>query len=69
MYLFDKTELVNYIIDYYKKLYNEDISPVKLQKGLYLLFAKWGGYIYNGKAEDVEFRLHARKHEFFELQA
>lgn len=40
---FDKDDLVNYIINQYKQKTSIDISPLKLQKSLYLLFAMWGG--------------------------
>ena len=41
MSLFDKFDIVNHIIGKYKSDYEEDISPIKLQKSLYLLFAFW----------------------------
>ena len=40
---FDKDDLVNYIINQYKQKTSMDISPLKLHKALYLLFAMWGG--------------------------
>lgn len=40
---FDKDNLVNYIINQYKQKTYMDISPLKLHKALYLLFAIWGG--------------------------
>lgn len=40
---FDKDDLVNYIINQYKQKTYMDISPLKLHKALYLLFAMWGG--------------------------
>lgn len=40
---FDKDDLVNYVINQYKQKTSADISPLKLQKSLYLLFAMWGG--------------------------
>lgn len=39
---FDKDDLVNYIINQYKQKTYMDISPLKLHKALYLLFAMWG---------------------------
>lgn len=39
---FDKDDLVNYIINQYKEKTSVDISPLKLQKSLYLLFSMWG---------------------------
>lgn len=40
---FDKDDLVNYVINQYKQKISMNISPLKLQKSLYLLFAMWGG--------------------------
>lgn len=37
----NKVELAGYLIYQYKQKYNRRISPVKLQKTLYLLFAMW----------------------------
>lgn len=42
---FNKDDLVNYIINQYKQKTSADISPLKLQKSLYLLFAMWGGNV------------------------
>lgn len=44
-------DLAGYIKNEYKKKYKIEISPIKLQKVLYLLFAYWGGYVRNAKAE------------------
>lgn len=40
---FNKDDLVNYIINQYKQKTSMDISPLKLHKSLYLLFAMRGG--------------------------
>lgn len=40
---FDKDDLANYFINQYRQMTSIDISPLKLQKSLYLLFAMWGG--------------------------
>lgn len=40
---FDKDDLTNYVINQYRQMTSIDISPLKLQKSLYLLFAMWGG--------------------------
>ena len=40
---FGKDDLVNYVINQYKQKTSVNISPLKLQKSLYLLFAIWGG--------------------------
>lgn len=42
-HIFDKDDLVNYIINQYKNKTGVDISPLKLQKAMYLLFGMWGG--------------------------
>lgn len=55
-FVFNKLNLAEYIIYKYSEEYNGRlISPIKLQKGLYFLFAFWGGYIRGGKnRNDVE---------------
>lgn len=50
----NKIELAGYIIYKYNQKYNRRISPVKLQKTLYLLFAMWGGNIRNMDFNEVE---------------
>ena len=40
-YIVDKEGLYNYLLNSYKSKYGKDISPIKLQKGLYFLFAFW----------------------------
>lgn len=51
--LLDKDELVRYIICKYKESKPElaEISPIKLQKSLYFLFAMWGGKVLAAKRE------------------
>lgn len=50
---FDAIEWAKYInkkyIDYEGNVDNKIISPIKLQKSLYFLFAYWGQYIRNNK--------------------
>ena len=57
-YLLDKVNLAEYIICLHKGLKGKDITPIKLQKSLYFLFAFWGGKILltrNGnKASEVD---------------
>ena len=60
----DAKELAIYIQKFYKEKYEgntnkRDISPIKLQKALYFLFAYWGQYIGKSKQENinVEFEL------------
>lgn len=43
MYYLDKDNLVSYIIEKHKKDSGLGISPIKLQKSLYLLYAMWAG--------------------------
>lgn len=40
---FDKENLVNYVIYQHDKIKKSYISPLKLQKTMYLLYAMWGG--------------------------
>lgn len=40
---FNKDDLTNYVINQHRQMTSIDISPLKLQKSLYLLFAMWGG--------------------------
>jgi len=47
----DVKKLACYISNKYQAEYQSDISPLKLQKSLYFLFAYWGGYI--SKAKDT----------------
>lgn len=46
--------LASYIIDFYKKKFSEEISPIKLQKALYFCFAYWGGHVRKSKLPDTE---------------
>lgn len=43
------TELAAYIRNRYQEQMQREISPLKLQKPLYFLFAYWGGFIRKGK--------------------
>lgn len=43
----DKINLAGYVINKHDEEYGCTISPLKLQKTMYLLFAMWGGNIYN----------------------
>lgn len=49
--LVDKISLASYICNSYKSKYNSTITPIKLQKGLYFLFAMWGGKIMAARGE------------------
>lgn len=49
-----KDDVVKYLMYRYKNLYNSQISPIKLQKGLYFLFAYWGAYMKNGQKGKTE---------------
>lgn len=48
-YIFEKKDLVEYIKFNYHNQYKTSISPIKLQKSLYFLFAFWGANISKGK--------------------
>ena len=45
MSIFTATEVASYVYNKYRTSYSREISPIKLQKSLYFLFAYWGGYI------------------------
>ena len=68
--LLDKDELVRYIICKYKKSKPElaEISPIKLQKSLYFLFAMWGGKVSSaqndGHIETEDATIYARFHRY-----
>ena len=47
--IFDAKQLAGYIAHKYKKEKGVEISPIKLQKSLYFLFAYWGGIIRKSK--------------------
>lgn len=53
-YIFDKYNLASFLCQEYKDKYGHDITPIKLQKGLYFLFAKWGGKIIAAQGESAE---------------
>lgn len=52
----DKGTLVEHIKNEYFRRYNKTISPIKLQKSLYFLYAYWAGFA-NKKGGEVEFNL------------
>lgn len=54
MAVLDKYRLYNYLKYSHKKIKGTDISPIKVQKGLYFLFAFWGGLIMDGKSNQNE---------------
>lgn len=66
--IFDKYDVARYVIEeYYKFSDGRLISPLKLQKGLYFLFAMWGGYIRSGKnAIDTEISVKNYREYLFE---
>lgn len=49
MAILDKKKLACYIISKYQKEHDKEISPIKLQKSLYFLYAMWGGKIADAK--------------------
>src|SRR5574344_79777 len=52
--IFDARYLAVYISNRYKEKYEKEISPIKLQKSLYFLFAIWGGYVYKSIVNEAE---------------
>lgn len=52
--MYNAIELAEYIVYKYKIDYNRNITPLKLQKSLYLCFAHWGGLIEKGKQANNE---------------
>lgn len=54
----DKKSLAKHIIKFYYDNYLEDkdriISPIKLQKCMYFLFAMWGGYVSASKYQNED---------------
>lgn len=63
MYVVDKESLVRYMINKYKNDYSDDITPIKLQKGLYFLFAFWGGMIRKAKNDLLSSELDIKKYD------
>ena len=63
-YELGKVELAGYLIYKYNQKYNRRISPVKLQKTLYLLFAMWGGNIRNMDFTQVELESNLKEYLF-----
>ncbi|MDO4377970.1 MAG: DUF4065 domain-containing protein [Erysipelotrichia bacterium] len=53
--LLDKEELVRYIICKFKETQSKEISPIKLQKSLYFLFAMWGGKVLGVKNDEEDY--------------
>ncbi len=47
--IFDARTLGGYIKQKYKEEYRTEISPIRLQKALYFLFAFWGGMVRKSK--------------------
>lgn len=48
-YYFDVMDLAKYINAKYMEKFNKNITPIKLQKCLYFLFAYWGGFVKQGQ--------------------
>ena len=63
-YELGKVELAGYLIYKYNQKYNRRISPVKLQKTLYLLFAMWGGNVRNIDFTQVELESNLKEYLF-----
>jgi len=60
--LLDVKELAYYISSIHKRDKQRDISPLKLQKSLYFLFAYWGAYV--SKSKKSEDPLDCKKYLF-----
>lgn len=60
--IFDSRQLACYVIEMYDKLYNKEISEIKLQKTMYFLFAYWGGFIAKNESNGVEEKLEYSKY-------
>lgn len=69
MALLNVKDLACYICHQYKEesTISKDISPIKLQKALYFLFAFWGGFIRKGKNSNVEQQIDLDENLFDEL--
>lgn len=66
MAILNKKDLACYIINKYQNEYNKEISPIKLQKSLYFLFAMWGGNVANAKFESKEDTEDDEKYEAYD---
>lgn len=51
-YEFEKNDIVNYIIWKYQNDFNNQISPIKLQKSLYFLYVWWIEKVYQDKLKN-----------------
>lgn len=52
--IFNVKELAAYVSKKYFERYAHSISPVRLQKTLYFLFAYWGGFVRKGKMQQEQ---------------
>lgn len=43
--IFNALDIAKFLNDLHNKIYNRDISPLKLQKILFFLFGEWGAFI------------------------
>lgn len=50
----DAKQLACYISNYYSDKFNDEITPIKLQKSLYFCFAYWGGFVKRSKLPYTE---------------
>ncbi len=50
-------ELACYIINYNRKKFSSETSPIKLQKSLYFCFAYWGGFVRKSKSFNTEVKI------------
>ena len=68
MSLLKKESLASYMINKYNADYSYDVTPIKLQKGLYFLFAFWGGMIRKAKNNKINAELDVSKYDEFLIE-
>lgn len=66
MSILNKIDLACYIANRYQNEYGKEISPIKLQKSLYFLFAMWGGNVASAKFESKEDTEDDEKYESYD---
>lgn len=65
--IFDAKDLARYITAKYWEYteHDREITPIKLQKSLYFVFAIWGGLVEKSKNDFAEFKIEESKYLFF----
>lgn len=51
--LYKKEEVAYFLAKFHEKYYNEKISKIKLQKGLYFLYAYYSQFVYRGTDSEI----------------